>query len=58
LSSRVVHFEIPCDNPQKTMDFFSKVFGWTFQHGGLMKRQNPGQPIVNSIDVVNIDDAI
>ncbi|NOT38107.1 MAG: VOC family protein [Saprospiraceae bacterium] len=31
MSNRVVHFEIPCDNPEKTMDFFKEVFGWTFQ---------------------------
>ncbi len=34
MSNRVVHFEIPCDNPEKTMDFFKKVFGWTFQQFG------------------------
>jgi uncharacterized protein len=31
MSNRVVHFEIPCDNPLKTMDFFREVFGWSFQ---------------------------
>src|SRR3989339_1354379 len=75
MSNRVVHFEIPCDNPQKVMRFFGDVFGWTFQqfgdmeywtvitgdeklpgiNGGLMKKQNPGQPVANSIDVVNLD---
>lgn len=34
MSNRVVHFEIPCDNPQKTIDFFKEVFGWTFQQFG------------------------
>ena len=34
MSNRVVHFEIPCDDPQKTMDFFRDVFGWTFQQFG------------------------
>lgn len=78
MSNRVVHFEIPCDNPEKTMSFFSKVFGWTFQrfgdmeywtvitseeklpgiNGGLMKKQHPGQPVVNSIDVVNLDECV
>lgn len=29
--SKVVHFEIPAEDPQKKMDFFSKVFGWSFQ---------------------------
>ncbi|MEO8515609.1 MAG: VOC family protein [Flavobacterium sp.] len=78
MSNRVVHFEIPCDNPEKTMDFFKKVFGWTFQpfgteeywvvmtgdqnspgiNGGLMKKREPNQPIVNSIDVANLDETI
>ena len=31
MNNRVVHFEIPCDNPEKTMDFFKEVFGWTFK---------------------------
>lgn len=31
MSNRVVHFEIPCNNPEKTMDFFKEAFNWTFQ---------------------------
>ncbi len=78
MSNRVVHFEIPCDHPEKTMDFFQQVFGWTFQHygneeywavitgdekspginGGIMKRRDPKQPVVNSIDVANLDQSI
>ena len=78
MSNRVVHLEIPCDNPERTMDFFTEVFGWRFQqfgtedywtvitgddtshgiNGGLMKKKDPGQPVVNSIDVVNLDKAI
>jgi len=78
MSNRVVHFEIPCDNPEKTMDFFKEVFGWTFQkfgteqywsvitgdgnssgiNGGLLKKREPNQPVVNSIEVVNIDEYI
>ena len=34
MSNRVTHFEIPCDNPEKTIDFFKKVFGWNFQQFG------------------------
>ncbi len=26
-----VHFEIPSDNPERAMAFYSAVFGWTFQ---------------------------
>ena len=78
MSNRIVHFEIPCDNPEKTMDFFKEVFGWTFQqfgneqywsvvtgdgkspgiNGGVMKKRNPKQSVVNSIDVTNIDEYI
>ena len=78
MSNRVVHFEIPCDDPGKTIDFFKQVFGWTFQqfgneeywvvmtgdekspgiNGGLMKKRDANQPIVNSIDVADIDKAI
>jgi predicted enzyme related to lactoylglutathione lyase len=78
MSNRVVHFEIPCDNPERTMNFFKEVFNWNFQqfgnepywvvmtgdekspgiNGGLMQRRDPAQPIVNSIDVSNIDEYI
>ena len=34
MSNRVVHFEIPSDQPEKAMDFFTKVFGWQFQQFG------------------------
>jgi uncharacterized protein len=34
MSNRVVHFEIPCDDPQKTIDFFQAAFGWRFQQFG------------------------
>lgn len=33
-NNRVTHFEIPCDNPEKTMGFFKDVFGWEFQRFG------------------------
>ncbi|PKL84857.1 MAG: glyoxalase [Ignavibacteriae bacterium HGW-Ignavibacteriae-1] len=32
--NRVVHFEIPCDRPAKTMKFFEEVFSWNFQQFG------------------------
>ena len=75
MSNRVVHFEIPCDNPEKTIDFFKEVFDWKFQqfgtepywlatagdegqpgiNGAIMKKKDPKQPLVNSIDVPDID---
>ncbi len=32
--SRIVHFEIPVDDPEKSMAFYSQAFGWTFQKFG------------------------
>lgn len=78
MNNRVVHFEIPCDNPDKVMKFFKEVFGWTFQQfgteqywsavtgdpktpgigGGIMKKRDPNQPVVNSILVESVDEFI
>ena len=27
---RIVHFELPADDPARSMAFYSRVFGWTF----------------------------
>ncbi len=32
--SRVVHFEIPATDPEKSMNFYSEVFGWKFTKYG------------------------
>lgn len=32
--SRIVHFDITSKEPQKTVDFFTKVFGWKFDDWG------------------------
>jgi uncharacterized protein len=34
---RVVHFEIPSDDPQKSVEFYSKTFGWKCQKWGEME---------------------
>lgn len=34
MNNRVTHFEIPCDEPEKTMTFFKEVFDWRFQKFG------------------------
>jgi predicted enzyme related to lactoylglutathione lyase len=73
---RPIHFEIPAENPQRAIDFYSSVFGWKFNkwdgpmeywlistgdaaepgiNGGLMPRQHPEQPCVNTIGVANLD---
>ena len=77
--NRPIHFEIPAENPQRAMDFYQGVFGWTFKkwdgpmeywvittgandvpgiNGGLMSRRDPAQPCVNTMDVVNLDEAL
>ncbi|MGZ4904351.1 MAG: VOC family protein [Halobacteriota archaeon] len=27
--SKVIHFELPADDPQRAVEFYEKVFGWT-----------------------------
>ncbi len=29
--SRVVHFEIPADDPERSIKFYEEVFGWTIE---------------------------
>ncbi len=71
----VVHFELPANDAVALTNFFSSVFGWSFQQfgndpyflttanakdgvgigGAIMQRRDPQQPLVNSIEVENID---
>jgi predicted enzyme related to lactoylglutathione lyase len=76
---RVVHFEIPADDPQRASTFYKQVFDWDINKwdgpedywllktgeqgtlgidGGLMKRQHPDQPVVNTIDVDSVDEFV
>lgn len=32
--ARVIHFEIPADNPERAAAFYTKAFGWEFQKWG------------------------
>ncbi len=32
--SKIVHFEIPADNPQALLEFYGNAFGWQFQQFG------------------------
>jgi predicted enzyme related to lactoylglutathione lyase len=76
--AKVVHFEIPAENPKETVDFFTAVFGWKFSkwgdneyyltesgpadepgiEGAIMKRNHPDQPVVNTIEVRDIESAM
>ncbi|MGZ4908488.1 MAG: VOC family protein, partial [Halobacteriota archaeon] len=29
IMSKVIHFELPADDPQRAVEFYEKVFGWT-----------------------------
>lgn len=31
---RITHFEIPTDDPKKSMSFYEKIFGWKYQQFG------------------------
>jgi uncharacterized protein len=78
-NNRIVHFEIPANNPVQLTKFYSELFGWKFQkapipgpeywlcdtgpdapgiNGAVMQRQDPRQPWMNYVDVLNIDAAI
>jgi predicted enzyme related to lactoylglutathione lyase len=47
---RPVHFEIPAENPERAIKFYSDVFGWKFQkwHGPMeywiVSTGQPGEP--------------
>jgi len=44
-----MHFEIPAENPQRAMDFYTKLFGWQFhrwegpmEYWTIMTGEGPG----------------
>jgi predicted enzyme related to lactoylglutathione lyase len=74
--NRVVHFEIPADQPEALTKFYSDLFGWKFMktpmpgveywlcdtgsegpgiNGAVTRRQSPGQPLVNYVQVGSVD---
>ena len=68
---RVVHFEIFGEHPEQLIEFYAKVFGWTFEKWGPMDYwiiktgEGPGidgglgkekNPSVNTIDVPDVDE--
>lgn len=32
--SRIIHFEIPAEQPERAMAFYAKTFGWSYQQWG------------------------
>src|SRR5262249_19291055 len=51
--ARVVHFEIPADEPERAIEFYTKVFDWKIQKWGgdedywLLMTGSDGQPGIN-----------
>lgn len=50
--SRVIHFEIPAENPERAAAFYKKIFGWKFEKWGamdywLVNTGADGQPGIN-----------
>ena len=35
MSHRIVHFEIPADDPQRASRFYGGLFGWDFKDSGM-----------------------
>ncbi len=68
--SAIVHFEIPFDEAERAKKFYEELFGWKIKEfspgigywmittqegtGGMMKRQQPDQKIVDYFDVSSI----
>lgn len=49
---RVIHFEIPADDPKRAVEFYSKVFGWKIEKWGevdywLAMTGKEGEPGIN-----------
>jgi predicted enzyme related to lactoylglutathione lyase len=49
---RVIHFEIPADDPERAVKFYQKVFGWEINKWGpadywLAKTGTEGEPGIN-----------
>ena len=50
---RPVHFEIPADNPERAIEFYSSIFGWKFNKWGgpmeywLITTGEPAEPGIN-----------
>ena len=50
---RPVHFEIPADNPERAIEFYSSIFGWKFNKWAgpmeywLITTGEPAEPGIN-----------
>ena len=73
LMSAIVYFEIFCDEEERARKFYSQLFGWKVERipgtkycnittqegalGGLSKRFNPHQKIINYFGVLSVREA-
>ena len=60
MSNRVTHFEIPSDNPEASVAFFEKAFGWNFHQFGsepywLATTGNEKSPGINGAIMKKVD---
>ena len=61
---RIVHFEIPADNPDRAVDFYTKVFGWEINKWEgpidywLVKTGEAGQPGIDGGIVQRAENAV
>ena len=74
---RVVHFDVPADDPERAIKFYGEVFAWKFHKwsgpmdywlittgsaeeagidGGMAKRRNPNEGVINTIGVPSVDE--
>ena len=73
LMSAIVYFEIFCDEEERARKFYSQLFGWKVERipgtkycnittqegsaGGLTRRFNPHQKIINYFGVLSVREA-
>jgi uncharacterized protein len=76
---RVIHFDIPADDPERAIAFYRHAFGWKIVKwegpmeywlvmtgpegepgidGGLGRRTQPGESVMNTIGVESVDNAV
>ena len=51
MADTYVHFEIPADDPEVLMSFYTSAFGWSFQHTPM-----PGMPDAEYILIQTADE--
>lgn len=56
---RVVHFEIPANDPERASRFYAETFGWRFRKAvGPLRATNGSGGSLNTIDVDALDEYV